>query len=84
MLKIEILGPGSSRCEQVEKTVRQIVQEMALDAEVTKVKDMSKIASYGAVYLPGLAINGKLVHSDGSVPDKARLSTLITSALVEQ
>jgi len=84
VLKIEILGPGCSRCEQVEKTVRQIVQEMALDAEVTKVKDMSKIAGYGLVYSPGLAINGKLAHGDGSVPDKARLTTLITNALVEQ
>jgi len=83
-MKIEILGMGCARCNQVEATVREIVQEMALDAEVVKVTDIKTIASYGATMTPGVAIDGKLIHADGTVPDKARLTTMIVNALSAQ
>lgn len=83
-MKIEILGMGCPKCNQVEKTARQIVAEMALDAQVVKVTDMKKIASYGAVMTPGVVIDGKLVHADGTVPDKARLTTLIVNSLASK
>jgi len=83
-MKIEILGMGCPKCNQVERTAKQIVSEMALDAEVVKVTDMKRIASYGAPMTPGVVVDGKLVHADGTVPDKARLTTLIVNALASQ
>ena len=41
-------------------------------AEVEKVTDPRSIAMAGVMSTPGIAIDGKLVHS-GGLPDKSRL-----------
>ena len=63
MLKIEVLGPGCPRCETLEKNVRAAVQEMAVEAEVTKVSEIKEIAARGIFMTPGLAVNGHVVSS---------------------
>jgi len=63
MLKIEVLGPGCVRCETLEKNVRAAVQEMEIEAEVTKVSEIKEIAARGVLMTPGLAVDGQLVSS---------------------
>lgn len=63
MLKIEVLGPGCPKCQLLEKNVRVAVEEMELDAEVTKVSDLKEIASRGVLMTPGLVVDGKVVSS---------------------
>ena len=63
MLKIEVLGPGCVRCETLEKNVRAAVQEMEIDAEVTKISEIKEIAARGVLMTPGLAVDGRLVSS---------------------
>ena len=63
MLKVEVLGPGCPKCKLLEQNVRTAVEEMALDAEVTKVSDIKEIASRGVLMTPGLVVDGKVVSS---------------------
>jgi len=63
VLKIEVLGPGCPKCQLLEKNVRAAVEEMGLDAEVTKVSDIREIASRGVLMTPGLVVDGKVVSS---------------------
>ena len=63
MLKIEVLGPGCARCETLEKNVRAAVQEMEIEAEVTKISEINEIAARGVLMTPGLAVNGRSVSS---------------------
>ena len=63
MLKIEVLGPGCVRCETLEKNVRTAVEEMGIEAEVTKISEIKDIAARGVLMTPGLAVNGQLVSS---------------------
>jgi small redox-active disulfide protein 2 len=63
MLKIEVLGPGCPKCQLLEKNVRAAVEEMELDAEVSKVSDLKEIASRGVLMTPGLVVDGKVVSS---------------------
>jgi small redox-active disulfide protein 2 len=63
MLKIEVLGPGCPKCRLLEQNVRAAVEEMELDAEVTKVSDIKEIASRGVLMTPGLVVDGKVVSS---------------------
>ena len=63
MLKIEVLGPGCPKCQLLEKNVRAAVEEMELDAEVTKISDLKEIASRGVLMTPGLVVDGKVVSS---------------------
>ena len=82
-MKIKILGPGCARCHQVEKTTREVVKELGIDATVEEIKDVKKIMEYPILTTPGLVLNEELVCS-GRVPSKAEVTQLITTALVKE
>ncbi len=80
MLDIKVLGPGCANCTKVEQIAQQVVQTLAVEATVTKVKDREAWKKYGLLYTPGLVINEKLVCG-GRIPDQAEVTTWITTAL---
>ena len=82
-MKIKILGPGCARCQQLEKTAKEVVRELGIDATVEEVKDIKKIMEYPILTTPGLVIDDKLVCS-GRVPTKAEVTTFITTALAKE
>ncbi len=82
MLTIKVLGPGCENCKRLEATARQVVSQLAIEAEVIKVTEFSEIAKYHLLATPGLVINEKVV-SAGRVPGEAEVTTFITTALTE-
>ena len=81
MLSIKVLGPGCPNCKKVEAIARQAVQNMGLDAEVTKVTDYNQIMAYSILSTPGLVINEKVVCA-GRIPTPAEVSTWLANAAV--
>ncbi len=69
-MEIKILGPGCPKCTQTAELVEQTVSEAGVTADVEKVTDVMKIASYGVFGTPAIVINGK-VKSVGKIPKKA-------------
>jgi len=63
MLKIEVLGPGCPKCQLLEKNVRTAVEEMGIEAEVTKISEIREIAARGVMMTPGLVVDGQVVSS---------------------
>ena len=63
MLRIEVLGPGCARCELLERNVKAAVQEMGIEAEVTKITQIKEIAARRVMMTPALAVDGDLVSS---------------------
>lgn len=82
-MKIKVLGPGCARCHQLEQTVREVVRELGVDAEIDVVKDVRKMMEYPILTTPGLVIDERLVCS-GRVPTKAEATTFITTALAKE
>jgi small redox-active disulfide protein 2 len=82
-MNIKILGPGCARCQQLEKTTREAVKELGIDAEIEEVKDINKIMEYPILTTPGLVINGQVLCA-GRVPNKAEITQLIANALTEE
>ena len=82
-MKIKVLGPGCARCHQLEQTVKDVVKELGIDADIDYVKDIKKIMEYPILTTPGLVIDEKLVCS-GKVPSKAEVTTYITTALANE
>jgi small redox-active disulfide protein 2 len=80
-MDIKVLGPGCPNCQRLENT-RAALAGLGIQATVSKVSDMQEILSYDVFATPGLVINGKAVVS-GRVPDKAEITTMITTALAE-
>ncbi|MEO0156266.1 MAG: thioredoxin family protein [candidate division WOR-3 bacterium] len=79
-LVIKILGPGCPSCEQLEKDVRTVVQELNIAADIQHIRDLKEISKYGVITTPGLVINKKIV-STGKVPNKNQIKDWILSAI---
>ena len=71
-MKIEILGTGCAKCQQIEELVRSLVAESGVEADISKVQDISKILSYGVLTTPGLVINGD-VKVAGKIPSAEQI-----------
>jgi small redox-active disulfide protein 2 len=67
MKKIEILGIGCPKCNQLEERTKEAVKELGVDAEVIKVKDIKAISNYGVMVTPALVVDG-VVKVAGKIP----------------
>ena len=66
-MKIEILGPGCTRCRATEDTVRKALAELKLEAEIAHITDPVQFARRRVLLTPGVVIDGQ-VKSSGRVP----------------
>lgn len=66
-MKIEVLGMGCSRCEQTKKNVSKALAELGLTADLSEVKDLKAISTYGVLATPAVAIDG-VVKCTGRIP----------------
>ncbi|MEO0136783.1 MAG: thioredoxin family protein [candidate division WOR-3 bacterium] len=76
MLNIKILGPGCPRCQEVEKRIKEVLEEMKIEANIEKITDLKKIMEYKIMATPGLVINGK-VKISGKIPAKSQIKEWI-------
>ncbi|MBZ4687586.1 MAG: redox-active disulfide protein 2 [Clostridiales bacterium] len=81
-MEIKILGTGCAKCKKLEELVREVTQEMGIDAKIEKVTDIKEIAKAGVMMTPGLMIDGE-VKLSGKLPSKAEISKIITTAMVK-
>lgn len=58
---IKVLGAGCKSCHQMYENTKQAVQNAGLDIEVEYITDMEKVMQYGAMSMPVLVMNEKVV-----------------------
>lgn len=78
-MEIKVLGTGCANCKNLEKAVKIAVEELGIDAIVSKEEDIVKIMGYGIMRTPGLVIDEKVVLS-GRVPSTNELKEIIAQA----
>ena len=76
MKKIEILGMGCAKCNQLAERTRDAVKELGIDAEVNKVQDIETITNYGVLVTPALVVDG-VVKIAGKLPKVQEIKELI-------
>jgi small redox-active disulfide protein 2 len=79
-MKIEILGTGCAKCNLLEATARKAADRLGIQYELVHVRELGKIAGYGVMATPALAIDGQ-VKVVGKVPSEAEITTLLANAL---
>ena len=67
MKKVQVLGPGCPKCQQVAANVAEAAKAAGVEVEVEKVSKPMDIAKYGVMFTPGLAVEGEVVCA-GRVP----------------
>ncbi len=78
MRKIEVLGPGCTRCKETFRVVQHVVEREVLDVEVVKDESIERMMALGLIATPGLAIDGKVVIS-GRIPKAEEVRHLLGS-----
>ena len=76
MLKIQILGTGCTKCNNLTDNVKEAAETLGLAVEVEKITDLNEIMTFGCMTTPGLAINGQLV-SQGKLLKPEQIIKLI-------
>jgi small redox-active disulfide protein 2 len=66
MKQIKVLGPGCRRCEQLAAATKEAADQLGIEYELEKVKDVAKLADYGVMMTPGLVVDGE-VKAQGKV-----------------
>jgi small redox-active disulfide protein 2 len=65
MKKVLVFGPGCRRCQATADLIAERAAAQGVAVEIVKITDYAAIARAGVVATPGVAIDGKLVHSGG-------------------
>lgn len=76
MKKIQILGTGCAKCNELAKNAKEAAVVLGEDVEIEKVTDIREFANYGCMSTPGLVINGTLV-SQGKLLKPDQIMKLI-------
>jgi len=76
-MKIEVVGPGCSRCITTEKNVREALKQLGISAEVTKVTNVAEFAKKGVMFTPGVIIDGQVKFS-GKIPTVDEIKGILT------
>ena len=75
-MRIEVLGTGCAKCEELTQNVQAAVRELGLEAEIAKVTDIVEIADHGALLTPALSVDGEIVLA-GKVATVEELKALL-------
>lgn len=64
-MKVEVLGSGCKRCDQLYENVQNAVAELdsAGSIEIVKIGDINYFAKMGVFMTPGLVIDGQVVST---------------------
>jgi small redox-active disulfide protein 2 len=77
MKKVQILGTGCPKCKKLFEATQQAVNDLGIEAEVTKVEDIAEIMKFGVMSTPALSVDGT-IKVVGRIPKLDELKTMIS------
>lgn len=75
-MKIQILGTGCPKCNQLYQNAQEAVAAAGIEAEIEKVTSLNDIMAFGVMVTPALAIDGQ-VKASGKVPSADDIKQMI-------
>lgn len=76
-MKIEVVGPGCSRCITTEKNVKEAVAQAGIQAEVVKVTNVAEFSKKGVMFTPAVIVDGK-VKISGKIPTVEEIKQILS------
>lgn len=77
MRRVDVLGFECAACRKTFQRIEALARELGVPIHLEKVSDPARIAAYRVLSVPGVAVDGVLVHS-GGVPDRKRIAQWLT------
>ncbi|MCB0493132.1 MAG: TM0996/MTH895 family glutaredoxin-like protein [Cyclobacteriaceae bacterium] len=76
MKHIKILGTGCPKCKQTEAVVKEVIDQLGIEATIEKVEDIEKIMEYNVLSTPALVIDEE-IKIKGRVPMSDEVKLLL-------
>lgn len=73
-MEIKVLGTGCANCSNTIALIEQIAKEKGVSITLSKVDDIKDIMSYRVMSLPGVVVDGKVVHA-GGIPGRDKIES---------
>jgi small redox-active disulfide protein 2 len=72
MKVVKVFGTGCAKCEATAKLIEEVARTKDAEIRIEKVTALPEIVAMGVMSTPGVAIDGKVVHS-GGIPDRDKI-----------
>lgn len=76
MKKIQILGTGCKKCNELADKVKAVANSQGIEYQFEKVTDIGEIVSYGVMTTPALVVDG-VVKVSGKIPSEDEIKELL-------
>ncbi len=77
MKKIQVLGTGCPKCDQLAANAEAAAKELDIEYELEKVTNLNDIMGFGVMMTPALAIDGE-VKVVGKVPTIEEIKSMLS------
>ena len=61
--QVKVLGAGCKKCHELNENAQAAIAELGLEAELEYITDMDRVMGYGAMSLPALVVDSKVVSA---------------------
>ena len=78
-MKIQVAGPGCSRCQTTVRNAKNACAELNLAADISHIHDVKEFAKLGVMFTPAVIVDGKIVSS-GKVLTVQELKAILSTA----
>ncbi|MHC4460204.1 MAG: thioredoxin family protein [Planctomycetota bacterium] len=76
MKKIQILGPGCTKCKKLAENTGTAAKDLGIEYTLEKVTDINDIMKFGVMITPALAVDGQ-VKVVGKVPSPDEIKKML-------
>ena len=76
MKKLQILGTGCPKCQQLADNAKAAAEAAGVEFEMEKVTEINEIMKFGVMMTPALVIDGE-VKVVGKVPDVEAIQKML-------
>ena len=78
-MKIEILGTGCPKCEELAANAKAAADSLGVDYELVKVTSLKEIMNRGVMMTPGLVVDGE-VKLTGKLASAAEIEKILAGS----
>jgi small redox-active disulfide protein 2 len=71
-MDIKVLGTGCANCKNTIALIEQVALAKGVPVKLSKVEELREIMGYGVMSMPGVVIDGKVVHT-GGIPSRGKV-----------
>jgi len=70
MKKVQILGSGCTKCNQLVEETKKAAASLGIEIELEKVTDFTEIMKFGVTSTPAFVVDGKVIFSGKTMKAK--------------